>query len=81
MPSIVPCDGTEEARMFRKIRRSILLGAAVLSASLTWAQEKAISLRIGDPAPSLTAAQWLKGAPIKQFENGKIYLLDFWATW
>lgn len=37
-------------------------------------------LRIGDPAPDLSAAQWVKGEPVT-FEKGKIYLVEFWATW
>lgn len=24
---------------------------------------------------------WLKGAPVEKFETGKVYVLDFWATW
>ncbi len=40
-----------------------------------------VSLKVGDPAPPLTASEWLQGEPIRQFEPGKIYVVEFWATW
>jgi len=40
-----------------------------------------IGLNIGDPAPPLKVKAWIKGKPIKNFEKGKIYVIDFWATW
>jgi len=38
-------------------------------------------LKIGDPAPRLKTARWLKGTPVPKFEKGKVYVLEFWATW
>ncbi len=38
-------------------------------------------LNIGDPAPSLHVREWLKGEPVEKFEKGKVYLVEFWATW
>ena len=38
-------------------------------------------LNIGDPAPSLRVRGWLKGTPIESFEPGKVYVVEFWATW
>lgn len=38
-------------------------------------------LRIGDPAPVLQPAKWIKGTPVPQFEKGKFYVVEFWATW
>ena len=35
----------------------------------------------GDPAPALNPAKWLKGAPIARFEPGRVYVVEFWATW
>ena len=40
-----------------------------------------IGLNIGDPAPPLKVKAWVKGTPIQSFEKGKIYVIDFWATW
>ncbi len=36
---------------------------------------------IGDAAPSLRVGEWIKGKPINNFEKGKIYVVEFWATW
>ena len=39
------------------------------------------ALRVGDPAPPLRVSRWLNGEPVTDFEPGKVYVLDFWATW
>jgi thiol-disulfide isomerase/thioredoxin len=39
------------------------------------------TLKIGDPAPPLQPMSWLKGEPIAQFEPGRVYVVEFWATW
>ena len=39
------------------------------------------SLRIGDPAPKLEVSLFVKGEPVKAFEPGKLYVVEFWATW
>lgn len=38
-------------------------------------------LKVGDPAPALKASKWLQGTEVKSFEKGKIYIVEFWATW
>jgi thiol-disulfide isomerase/thioredoxin len=38
-------------------------------------------LKPGDPAPPLRVGKWIQGEPVKEFERGKAYLLDFWASW
>ena len=38
-------------------------------------------LEIGMPAPALTAVDWLKGPQSPQFDEGTVYVMDFWATW
>lgn len=43
--------------------------------------EQAPSLNLNDAAPPLRVHQWLKGTPIKKFEKGHVYVLEFWATW
>jgi len=36
---------------------------------------------MGDAAPSLRVGEWIKGKPINNFEKGKVYVVEFWATW
>lgn len=41
----------------------------------------AATLREGDPAPKLSVSRWIQGEPVKAFEPGTAYLVEFWATW
>jgi thiol-disulfide isomerase/thioredoxin len=36
---------------------------------------------IGKPPPPIRVARWIKGEPLTEFEKGKVYIVDFWATW
>lgn len=38
-------------------------------------------LKVGDKAPPLTIEKWVKGEPVTGFEKGKVYVVEFWATW
>ncbi|MBI2513115.1 MAG: TlpA family protein disulfide reductase [Opitutae bacterium] len=38
-------------------------------------------LKPGDKVPELMVAEWVKGAPVSGFEPGKVYVVEFWATW
>src|SRR5262245_12902906 len=38
-------------------------------------------LAVGDAPPPLKAAKWLQGSPVTAFEPGKVYVVEFWATW
>lgn len=40
-----------------------------------------IGLTVGDQAPSVDLAQWVKGTPFLSFEPGHVYVVEFWATW
>ena len=39
------------------------------------------SLKVGDLAPRLKVDKWLQGEPVSKFQPGKVYVIDFWATW
>ncbi len=45
------------------------------------AREPAKSLKVGDKAPALKVAKFVKGDEVKGFEAGKVYVVEFWATW
>lgn len=38
-------------------------------------------LRVGSPAPSIKVEDWLRGQPVTKFEPGKVYIIEFCATW
>ena len=44
-------------------------------------EEPLPALRVAMPAPALKVAKWFKGTPVERLEAGKIYVVEFWATW
>ena len=38
-------------------------------------------LGLGDMAPPLSTDYWVKGEELTEFESGKSYVVEFWATW
>ena len=38
-------------------------------------------LTIGDTAPPISIAKWIKGDPIEGFTSDKVFVVEFWATW
>ena len=38
-------------------------------------------LQVGDPAPAFQVARWVKGGPLAKLEAGRVYVVEFWATW
>jgi thiol-disulfide isomerase/thioredoxin len=59
---------------FRKLILAFGIAATILSAP-------AATLSEGDLAPKLTVSKWVQGEPVKAFQPGTIYLVEFWATW
>ncbi len=45
-----------------------------------------LALTIGNPAPELDVEHWVQTGggqfkPVTKFESGKVYVVEFWATW
>jgi thiol-disulfide isomerase/thioredoxin len=62
--------------------------ALPLAAGAATAQERKerpkappVTLKAGDPAPAFQPDKWLRGEPVKGFESGQTYVVEFWATW
>ena len=55
--------------------KKLLAGALLLLFSLT-----SFGLKVGDKAVDLKVKNWIKNGPV-QIEKGKIYVVEFWATW
>ena len=66
-----------------KLSRIGLFAAIVMSVGVipVGAQSKNPSLNVGDPAPKLDVKSFVKGDAVKEFEPGKNYVVEFWATW
>lgn len=58
--------------------RSVLVVAA---AALAMAVPVNAKLKVGDAPPPLKIMKWVKGTPVTQFAKGKVYVVEFWATW
>jgi thiol-disulfide isomerase/thioredoxin len=59
----------------------IVASALALSSNGTIAIAQEGKLKVGDSAPPLAVSTWLHGAEVKGFEPGRVYVVEFWATW
>jgi thiol-disulfide isomerase/thioredoxin len=60
------------------IRRVGMLAALLsVGSGLSFAD----SLKLGSPAPPIRFMNWIKGDPVSSFQHGKVYVIDFFATW
>ena len=55
-----------------------ILSAVFLFGFQTYAE---VTLKVGDKAPAITVEKWFNGEALKSFEPGKVYVVEFWATW
>jgi thiol-disulfide isomerase/thioredoxin len=67
--------------MFKKLFAVSAALAFTLSGIAKDKEETAPSLKIGDPAPKLQCGKFIQGDAVKGFEKGKVYIVEFWATW
>lgn len=56
---------------------ALALMACVISA----AELAEPALKIGDTAPAMEPMSWIKGEPVRKFVPGRVYVVEFWATW
>lgn len=76
----------------KRTHMMIAAAAALIATPICLAQAAAEqkTLEVGDKAPAIDVEHWIKGdnllngrqlAPVTEFENGNVYVLEFWATW
>jgi thiol-disulfide isomerase/thioredoxin len=59
-----------------------VIAAMILAVGTAASACAADQLTIGSSAPPLEIEHWLSGKePITEFEAGKVYVVEFWATW
>ena len=69
----------KKAMKTRRIKGMAALLALIAGPSLAFAG--GATLKVGDPAPKLQTGKWVQGEPVREFEKGKAYIVEFWATW
>lgn len=72
--------------MLRRFLSCALAAAVAGLFSLSPAAMAADALTIGSDAPELNVEHWVqdgkgKFKPVTKFDNGKVYVVEFWATW
>src|SRR5881227_3791659 len=77
-PAEVAGDRRSRPRSRPMMRR--VLAAGIVLALATAARADG-PLSVGDPAPKLQVKEFVKGDPVKDLEKGKVYVVEFWATW
>lgn len=65
--------------MKTQLKWTTALGIFAAGTSLVLAADR--TLKIGDQAPKLQTGKWVQGEPVKEFQNDKAYIVEFWATW
>jgi hypothetical protein len=64
-----------------KLKITIRCAVIISALAATILSTSAATLSEGDPAPKLSVSKWVQGEPVKAFQPGTVYLLEFWATW
>ena len=72
---------TFDSKPIMMVKRALFYFLCMLAIGVHAQNTGAPVLNIGDPAPPLYVEEWVKGAPIQQMEKGRIYVVEFWATW
>jgi thiol-disulfide isomerase/thioredoxin len=67
--------------MNRTLKITLAMMVCAGLAGLARAQQPPALLKVGDAAPALAGGKWVKGDAVDKFEPGKIYVVEFWATW
>lgn len=58
----------------------LLLGCTTLSHAES-PQTGNLKLLVGSPAPAIKVGSWAQGKALGSLQKGKVYVLEFWATW
>jgi thiol-disulfide isomerase/thioredoxin len=76
-----PFRAFSQERDVTMLRRNVIGVVVALATACVATSVRAQTLGIGDPAPKIEVKSFVKGEPVKSFEPGKNYVVEFWATW
>ncbi|MDZ4774314.1 MAG: TlpA disulfide reductase family protein [Planctomycetota bacterium] len=57
------------------------VNAASAPSAIRAEEDKLPALVVGSDAPAISIEKWVKGTPVASLEKGKVYVVEFWATW
>jgi len=66
--------------MNTKVLPYLIAATSLVFIAPALAQEEAASPKIGMQAPALEGLEWIQKGPVT-LEKGKVYVVEFWATW
>jgi thiol-disulfide isomerase/thioredoxin len=61
--------------------RNHTLGALLALSSVACFAQMQPALKVGSNAPAIKVSRWIKGIGPAALEPGKVYVVEFWATW
>jgi thiol-disulfide isomerase/thioredoxin len=64
-----------------KPKYQLLVLLCIIAFTVSAQNDAPAKVSIGDAAPPLRVRAWIKGTPVNSFEKGKLYVVEFWATW
>jgi Thiol-disulfide isomerase and thioredoxins len=64
----------------KNFKKNITVLLITLGTLHLFGQNIPLTLKMGDQAPELKV-NWIKGTPITNYDNDKLYIVEFWATW
>jgi thiol-disulfide isomerase/thioredoxin len=74
---------TSPSRLLSVASLALLAGGALAQAPepVKAPARPPITLKVGDTAPPLAIAKWIKGKPVTNLADGTVHVVEFWATW
>jgi thiol-disulfide isomerase/thioredoxin len=80
---IIPQPILEESpvstRICARMSTVVICAFGLLTFATSYAAQP--TLKIGDPAPAIEPMTWLQGNPVAKYDTGRVYVVEFWATW
>ena len=63
------------------LHKSVVFALSLLLPIVVAADEAVAPVLVGDPAPVIPDIRWVGGDPVRDWQPGHLYVVDFWATW
>lgn len=65
----------------KRLKRSVKICLSLLLVCAGQVGAQPGQLMIGDKAPDIKVLEWIQGKPLKGYQKGMVYLIEFGATW